>query len=387
MPRLLIVDDEADVAEFLAEVGRQSGFDALAVRTLDEVRRAIADQAPEVMTLDLQMPGLDGVQLLRHLAEMNVKAGILLISGTDARVRNTSLRLGSELGLRMLGTLQKPVHVVELEKVLRRELKPAAPTADSLRQAIANREIIVHYQPQVHLLQTVGRVVGVEALARWQHPQRGLVQPSEFIALAESSGLIRGLTRNVFETAVLDQRKWREAGLDLTVAINFSAELLGDLELPDLMSKHIGELGGDNSRIKVEITESGTMRDVMRSMDVLTRLRIKGFALSLDDFGTGFSSLVQLYRLPFSELKIDKSFVMDFESNPEAETIARITIDLARNLGLQVCAEGVESEAAYRHLEKLGCPFAQGYWISRPVPAAAIPGLAHQWRPPVGAAA
>ena len=383
MPHLLVVDDEPDVAEFLAEVGRRCGYEVSKVCMLPEIQQALAEGPPQVVTLDLQIPNLDGVQLLRYLAEQKVKAGILLISGTDSRVRSTSLRLGKELGLNMLGTLQKPVHVAELETILQRAIPNAPPTPERLAQAIENNELVVHYQPQVLLKKPMGQVIGVEALVRWQHPDRGLVPPVEFLGVVESAGLMGALTRRVFLTAVADQQVWHRDGLDLMMAVNFSPELFTDLELPDIMSRHVAEGNGDISKIKVEITETGTMRDVARSMEILTRLRLKGFALSMDDFGTGSSSLVQLYRLPFNELKIDRSFVSDFEQNPEAETIVSITIDLARNLGLRVCAEGVETESAYRRLCDLGCHLAQGYFISKPIPAAAVPDWVRKWQAPL----
>ncbi len=382
MPRLLIIDDEPDVADFLAEVGRQRGYEVSKVCTQQEIQQALAEHPPQVMTLDLQMPNLDGVQLLRFLSDHKVKAGILLISGTDARVRNTSLRLGRELGLNMLGTLQKPVPITELEAILQRAIPVAAPGPDRLAQAIENNELVVHYQPQVLLSKPSGQVIGMEALVRWQHPERGLVPPMEFLGLVEAAGLMGALTRRVFLAALADQQAWRRHGLDLMVAVNFSPELFTDLELPDTMSRHVGQDKGDIARFKIEITETGTMRDVARSMEILTRLRLKGFAISMDDFGTGSSSLVQLYRLPFNELKIDRSFVTDFEQNPEAETIVTITIDLARNLGLRVCAEGVETESAYHRLGDLGCHLAQGYFISKPIPAAAVPDWVRKWRPP-----
>ena len=383
MPRLLIVDDEPDVAEFLAEVGRQCGYEVAKVCALQEIQQGLAERPPQVVTLDLQMPNLDGVQLLRYLAEQKVAAGILLISGTDSRVRNTSLRLGKELGLNMLGTLQKPVHIKELETLLQRAIPKVPPTPERLAQAIENNELVIHYQPQVLLKKPMGQVIGMEALVRWQHPERGLLPPIEFLGIVEAAGLMGALTRRVFMTAVADQQVWRSAGLDLMVAVNFSPEIFTDLELPDVMSCYVAKGKGDIAKIKVEITETGTMRDVTRSMEILTRLRLKGFALSMDDFGTGSSSLVQLYRLPFNELKIDRSFVSDFEQNPEAETIVSITIDLARNLGLRVCAEGVETESAYRRLGDLGCHLAQGYFISKPIPAAAVPDWVRKWQPPL----
>lgn len=378
MPQLLVIDDDPQVAEFMAEVACLSGYTVTTVQRRADCEVYLAANAPEVIILDLQMPEMDGVEFLRWLAERHSPAGILLVSGTDARVRHSALRLGQELHLKMLGTMQKPVRLAELEGVLQ-NARQSMPNAETLQAALAQRQFVVHYQPQIALDTWPGTIVGMEALVRWQRPGAGLVPPMEFIPLAERCGLIDALTNYVLEQALQAHAAWRVQGLELAVAVNVAPVLLERLNLPDQFHELVSRHAVNPSFLKLEITESGAMQNVAKSMDILTRLRLKGFALSMDDFGTGFSSLVQLYRMPFSELKIDKSFVQEFEHNEEAKTIIRACIDLARNLGLEVCAEGVETEAALQLLRGYGCTHAQGYYIGRPMPAAEVPAWAAQW--------
>jgi diguanylate cyclase (GGDEF)-like protein len=236
-----------------------------------------------------------------------------------------------------------------------------------LRHAIDNDEFILNYQPKASLKS--GGVGGVEALVRWIHPERGMVPPDEFIPLAEQTGVIKPLTAWVLDAALGQCRAWRDAGEDLTVAVNLSVRNLLDAHLPeaigDLLRKH--EL--PPSALELEITESTIVADQVRALDVLTRLNGMGIGLSVDDFGTGYSSLAYLKDLPVSELKIDRKFVNNMTEDGDDAFIVRSTIDLGRNLGLQVVAEGVETEAVWDQLAELGCDLAQGYYLTRPLPA------------------
>ncbi len=377
-PRLLVIDDDPQVADFMTEVACLSGYSVTTVQRRADCEACLAANAPEVIILDLQMPEMDGVEFLRWLAERRITAGILLVSGADVRVRNAARRLGTELGLRMLGTLQKPVRLAELEEVLQ-QTRQSLPSAQNLETALAERQFVVHYQPQIALDSPAGTVVGMEALVRWQRPGGGLVPPLEFIPLAERSGLIDVLTEYVLEQVLAEITAWRGQGLEFTVAVNIAPILLERLDLPDHYAELVRRRGIEPAALKLEITESGAMQNAARTMDILTRLRLKGFALGMDDFGTGYSSLVQLYRMPFSEIKIDKSFVLECERNEEARVIIRTCIDLARNLKLAVCAEGVETEAALKLLRSHGCTHAQGYYIGRPMPAAEVPKWTAGW--------
>ena len=239
--------------------------------------------------------------------------------------------------------------------------------AGGMRHAITEGQIQLYYQPKAEL--HTGRIIGAEALARWDHPEFGIVGPSEFVPIAEQTGVITPLTSWVLDAAIGQVRAWKDAGLELSIAVNLSARSFLDtqlaVEIPRLLAKH----GVEAQLLELEITESMLMTDPARAEATLARLSQIGLTLSVDDFGTGYSSLANLKRLPVDTIKIDKSFVMEMALDASDAAIVRSTIDLAHNLGLTVVAEGVESEDAWRHLESLGCDFAQGYYLSRPLPA------------------
>ena len=236
-----------------------------------------------------------------------------------------------------------------------------------LRNAIDHDEFVVHYQPKVDLQS--GTVKGVEALLRWQHPLRNLIPPDDFIPLAEHTGLIDGLTTYVLNESLRQVAAWRDDGLELKVAVNLSTRSLLNAEFPDEVSRALKRWRVPPSSLQLEITEHTLLADPTRAAGVLSTLSNMGVELSIDDFGTGYSSFVQLRRLPLTELKIDKSFVMNMQVDENDAVIVRSLIELGRNLGLQVVAEGVESETIWADLTALGCDYAQGFYTSRPMPA------------------
>ncbi|HEX2039114.1 MAG TPA: EAL domain-containing protein [Acidimicrobiales bacterium] len=238
--------------------------------------------------------------------------------------------------------------------------------ANELRHAIDRGQLTVHYQPKADL--RTGEVTGVEALLRWHHPEYGFVPPDEFIPLAEHTGSIRPLTRWVLAAAISQCGMWRRKGIDLDVAVNLSMRSLLDMGLPEEVENLLQRAGLDPRSLTLEITESTIMADPVRSMGVLHDLSDLGTTLSIDDFGTGYSSLSYLKRMPVGEVKVDRSFVMNMTSDQDDLVIVRSTIDLARNLGLQVVAEGVEDRPTWEKLANLGCDAAQGYYLGRPMP-------------------
>jgi len=371
---LLVIDDEADIGTLLCEVAEGLGYVAFATANADEFWARYGSIEPDVIVLDLKMPGVDGVELLRHLAERKSSAQIVVMSGADGRVLQAAQRLGGDRGLLMLGVLQKPVRIADVRELLSRVAEQLVPIDEAaLRQAIEAGEIVNHYQPKVDL--SAGRpcrYTGCEALARWDHPGRGLLSPNWFIPLAEDTGLISLLTDSVLRQTVEQLTRWQQHGIVMGAAVNLSPQLLGDIDLPDRCYECCRGAGLEPTRLTFEITESSAMSDVTMTMDILTRFRLKGFGLSLDDFGTGYSSLVQLHRMPFNEMKIDKSFVIESDTNEEAEKIIRSIATLARSLGLSLCAEGVETERALALVTEVGCATAQGYLISRPMDASQI---------------
>ncbi|HEX9160915.1 MAG TPA: EAL domain-containing protein [Thermoanaerobaculia bacterium] len=236
-----------------------------------------------------------------------------------------------------------------------------------MRQAIAHDEFELYYQPKLHL--RTGMMTRAEVLIRWNHPTRGLLPPGAFIPVAERTGIIRELTEWVFDHALEQCRTWHDAGAPVHLAINVSAKSLLDQTLPDKLRGWLEKWNVDARFLKIEITESSIMADPNHALTIMSALQAQGIRLSIDDFGTGYSSLVHLRQLPVDEIKVDKSFVMGMTTADADAAIVRTVIDLGHNLGKQVCAEGVENQETWWCLHELGCDLAQGYFISRPMPA------------------
>jgi EAL domain-containing protein (putative c-di-GMP-specific phosphodiesterase class I) len=374
--QLLVIDDEPGIAEFVCNAAAELGLVGRATTDPDEFRAALQGERPACVVLDLQMPDVDGIELLRHLSEIGSTAPVVLMSGADARVLASVERLAREYKLAVQGVLRKPFSLAELRAVLEPcAARTVAPSLGELEEAIAENQFVVEYQPIVSLAPNGLRapVKVVEALVRWQHPRRGRLSPDRFIPVVESSGLATRLTELVLADALGLIARWDAAGRNLSASINLARTSLAELDLPDRMRDLVRANGIDPARITFEVTETTAMANTALSLDVLGRLRLKGFGLSIDDFGTGYSSLIELYRMPFSELKIDKSFVLDADQREEARVIVRSIADLAHNLGLTVCAEGVERPAHLATVAEAGCEVAQGYLLSRPVAADLVP--------------
>jgi len=240
--------------------------------------------------------------------------------------------------------------------------------SSALRVAIAAGDLRLQYQPKVDL--RTCRVCGVEALVRWSHPQRGLVPPDQFIGLAEQTGLMGALTRWVLEAALRQAQAWQGAGCAfLPVAVNLSMASLQDPHLPELIAGLLERYAVPATALRLEVTESMVMADTARTQHILARVTALGVAISIDDYGTGYSSLAYLKRLPIDELKIDRVFVRQMTAEATDAVIVRSTVELGHNLGLRVVAEGVETRAAWEMLAEMGCDAAQGYYLARPLPA------------------
>lgn len=379
--RLLIVDDEPGIVDLIAAIARRLDYAVASTGDPAEFLDLVEPFQPTLIVLDLDLPEIDGLELLRRLAFAECKAPVLLLSGLDDRVLATAYEVGTSRGLSMCGMLKKPVLVEELRNKL-----TAAMNADlkltlaDLRRGIEAGEMVPYFQPKASLVDKRYWIMdGVEALARWQHPRLGLVMPDEFIPLAERGGLIRDLTHAVLVQALEQVRRWNEEGLRLHCAVNLPPSLVTDLDLPDRVAALLAEHALDGSQLSLELTETATMQDPTTTMDILTRLRVKRVGLSIDDFGTGFSSLTRLYQMPFNEMKIDKSLVANVPRSREANTIVGSLIELGHNLGLTICAEGVENRAALDLLAIMGCDRCQGYFLSRAVPGADVPSIVYHW--------
>ena len=378
--RVLIVDDDQRICRIIKRIADNIGIESMTTDKAEWFISAYLNFEPNVVFMDLQMPHIDGVELLRFLAKNDSEAAIILITGMDKSVVETTESLGISLGLNMAGSLRKPIDIDDAKSMLERQFGPfekkdnndISISAHELSEAIDQNQLVVHYQPKL-LLQT-GELIGAEALVRWQHPSHGLLYPDAFISVAEGSvELIDRLTDFVLNTVLRKAIEWRDQGMQLSFSLNLSATSLVNLRLPDNILQILRIHGFDPNMLVLEITESVAMEDPSRTMDILTRFRLKNIQLSIDDFGTGYSSLVQLYRLPFTEMKIDKSFVMKSMLDEEAASIVRITIELGHSLGLTVVAEGIENQETYDWLKELGCEIGQGYFISKPIDARRFP--------------
>ncbi len=337
---------------------------------------------PALLIVDLEMPAMDGSELLSALGARGLRAPIVLASSRERALMNSVQDMGTALGLRILGALQKPVTLASLGELLQNKLHTAvakqAPTPrqavdpELVRAALARGEISVHYHPQVEI--DTGRIRGVEALARWHDAKKGWIPPDVFIPVAEQHGLIRELTLHVMDAAMRQTAIWNRHGLDLSIAINLSPTLLerGELvqEISDLQQQH----GLRAEQIVLEVTESSLMRDLAIALGVLTRLRLRGFRLSLDDYGTGFSSMQQLTRIPFTELKIDRTFVHGAHERDSLQVILRSALEMASQLGIETVAEGVESLEDWRLLRQYGCKLAQGWLLAKAMPGSELEG-------------
>ena len=390
--RVLAIDDELFQLKLLTRQLGTLGVTTVATRqnageALDLLR---ADPAGyDLVCCDLQMPGMDGVEFIRHLGGVGYAGGLVLISGEDGRVVQTAERLARAHVIQVLGALQKPVTPDQLSQVLQAARTLPAPMAtarlerypvEEIRRALVNHEMLNHYQPKVDL--HTGEVVGVETLVRWVHPIDGLVYPDQFIPVVEENGLIDNLTRAVLtglRGALQQARLWQDLGRPLQVAVNVSMDNLTDHAFPGFVAEEVQRAGIPPSRLTLEVTESRLMTDPVVTLDILTRLRLKRVGLSIDDFDTGHSSLTQLRDVPFDELKIDRGFVHGAGSREALGAIVRASLEMARQLGMKTVAEGVENIDDWRFLRAAGCDLAQGYFIGRPMPADDIPGWIDAW--------
>ena len=371
--RLAVLDDDLAICEIVRLVGSQAGFSVQGYSTVNAFR---ADPAPEpaVILLDLCLADRDGIEVLRALAGTHSRSRIILMTGADPRVLNTAERIGIGYGLDIAGTLRKPFAINDLRTALETPQKStdllrrgSVSIEHELHRAIGGNELVLHYQPKIRL--TTGRIVGAEALVRWHHPTLGLLAPARFIPVAERAGLMLPLTHWVLEEAIRQLAEWRHLDLETTVAVNVPPEILTDIGLPDSIEALLQRAGVPAGSLILEITEAGAMRDILTAMDVLTRFRLKGVSLAIDDFGTGYSSLIKLHRMPFNEIKIDRSFIEAAHADDESRVITETIINMARSLGMDAVAEGVENTEVLDLLIDLGCDIAQGYLLTKPLPA------------------
>jgi EAL domain-containing protein (putative c-di-GMP-specific phosphodiesterase class I) len=372
LPRLLIVDDDQAILDLVAAIGAECDYAVSTTRTAIEFFAEASRSEPALVLADLRMPSVDGVELIRKLGQEKCTAKVAVLSGADARTRAAAQRLGREYGLEMLDGLSKPLDIDQLRAFLRASYGLLrGPTPQELLQALDERQLEVWYQPLVSLAGShPPRITGAEALLRWRHPKRGVLTASRFIDLIDQEGLMEPLSSWVLAEAIGQLACWEKHGIHISASVNIPSSLLDNPRFPDHLVEALSHANTPAERLILEITERAAIADGPTAMEVLTRLRLKGVSLSIDDFGTGYSSVADLYRMPFSQLKIDASFVRDMPESAEAKTIVRTLIGMAHELGLEVCAEGVETADICNQLIEMHCDKAQGFMFGAAQPAA-----------------
>lgn len=328
----------------------------------------------DIIISDLNMPEMNGVELLRHLSEEDYRGGIILLSGEDKRILEVAKDLARARNLNVMGYISKPFKRESLELLLS-QYSPqdpgiSAPLLDAiseeeLRAGMNGDELLIAFQAKTRL--DTGKVTGVEALARWNHSERGLLPPYTFIPLAERCQLIDELTYNIYRKTLSQISVWLKKDIILEVSINISVNSFHKDGFVDFLIQTAEEYNVNPDMIIFEITESQVMENSLECLEKLMRLRMKNFGLAIDDFGTGHSNMTQLKKIPFTELKIDQSFVGSACDDPTARAMLESSITLANKLDMYTVAEGVETEAELAMVEELGCDQIQGYYIAKPM--------------------
>jgi len=344
-------------------------------------------QRIDILFCDLRMPGMDGMGLLRRLSQGGFRSGVILSSALGGDVVEAVLRMSSAYGLHVLGRIDKPCQPAQLGQLIASWSPTREPSRqeeahriepDELRRGIEREQLLPWYQPKVSF--ATGQWAGMEALARWQHPELGFISPGIFIPMAEEHGLIDSLTELIISKSLADAHLWGQAGLSINLSMNMCPTSLSEGGVCQTLIDQCRHWSVEPELITLEVTESAFIRDIGAMLEVLTRLRMHGFGLSIDDFGTGYSSMQQLALLPFTELKLDRSFVDRCHADPSHLAIIESSIELARKLGLKSVAEGVEDEATWRVLSRLGCDLCQGFFSARPMPRSELANWHRTWQ-------
>jgi len=377
--RFLVVDDDHAqrylLCKTLAGMGTArvveapSGHEALAI--LDRLGQAV-----DIVVTDLQMPGMDGMELIRRIGERKLPVSVIIVSCLDGVLLASAATMAQAYGVRVIGTIEKPATRAKFYSVLGhfRTPEPAAaatanvmfaPSAHEVLTGISAGQIEPFFQAVVEI--GSGNVVGAEALARWRHPARGVLGPEIFLPPLARAGYLDELSWIMLSMAAMEAGLWRRADLRMSVSVNVSATSLADPGYADAVTQIVTGHGLDPSEMILELTETEAILNIAAALENLTRLRIKGFGLAIDDYGVGYSSMQALSRMPFTEIKIDRSFVAAAATDPKYRLMVEHTIAVAHQLGLKTVAEGVETRTECDLLVGLGCDRIQGYLIGKPV--------------------
>jgi EAL domain-containing protein (putative c-di-GMP-specific phosphodiesterase class I)/CheY-like chemotaxis protein len=385
--RIVVLDDEPLMSSLIAYLLRSLGFSQISECDNGPAALALVDGAepPDLILLDLNMPGMDGVEFVRRLVERRYGGRVVLVSGEDLRVLNMVESLIRAHSLNVVGHLSKPFTREALQEMMEKAVRiPGEAPAprrvydvDAVRAAIEQDQLVNYYQPVVDV--ATAALVGVETLVRWQHPEDGLVYPEQFVGVAERHGLIDELCRVVLRNALAQSSRWSAAGLTPRIAVNVVLENLLSTNFVDMLSQEVARAQWAPSDLVLEVIQHHALDDLRAPLEILARLRMKRFRLSLDDFGTGHATLRQLREIPFDELKIDRTFVHGATRDPTVRAIYDASLALGKQLGMTVVAVGVETRQDWELVRNTGCDLAQGYFFGRPMSAQQLLDWIDDW--------
>lgn len=348
-----------------------NGTEALAILTAEKINSI------DMALCDINMPEMDGMEFMRHLGEQRCTTSIVILSTLDTALLASVAKMSLAYGINLLEVIEKPISLARLKQLLLQFSKPEKIPLKSLPQlprfslediiqGVRAEEFLPYFQPQVHL--QTGKIIGAEALARWVHPKYGVIAPFAFIGLLEQNNMLDELTFIMLKKSLIAFRQLKEKGHAIAISINLSITSLTDVNLANNITQLVREAGVESNNIVFEVTESAAMTDVAHALENLARLRMNGFGLSIDDYGTGYASMQQLTRIAFTELKIDQSFINNCITTPALRIIVESSIEIARKLKYKSVAEGVETIGDWNALKSMGCDIAQGYFIAKPMP-------------------
>jgi EAL domain-containing protein (putative c-di-GMP-specific phosphodiesterase class I) len=377
---MVILDSDGESLEVLREVAERLGCEHVEIDSASDMQQVLGLRHPTMAIMPVDRIDARGMAALDALAHHDSRPAMLLIGEISPRILAGIKRAAATRGLTLIGVAPRPLDAILVEKMLSPHLAVSPPIhRQEVEQAILQHELNLLYLPKLAMASGPVKIQGVEALVRWQHPRRGLLEPAHFLRAVEEHGLMTQLTDFVMTESVRQGAVWRERGLALEIVVNMSTELVRDRAFPARLASLLEEHNFPTQSLTLDVTESGSVADRDLLLDVFTRLRMLGVGLSLDNFGTGLSSLTEIYRIPFSEVKVDHSLLADAPREREARIVVQSIVNLAHTLQLVVCAEGVETSQMYEFVRSAGFDTAQGRFFSEPVDAADIERLVQAW--------
>jgi len=385
--RILVVEDSRIQRDYVCSQLQSLGFQHVleADDGIQALKLLEQTEPVDFLITDLDMPGMDGIELIHHVAEKRYALHLIVMTARDPKLLDAVENMAQEnRDIHLLGTLKKPVELTALSLLLqqvhqqervsggRAQVEAPSFSEEEIAEAVHLGQIVPFFQPKILLASGITK--GAEALARWQHPQQGLIAPVRFIPQIEAAPeLIDPFTLRFLEQTLMQMASWQKHGLHLSVSINLAAHSLTDASLADRIAEMAQRYRVAAHMVILEVTETMVMSNLSAALGNLARLRLKGFGLAMDDYGVGYSSIQQLSRCPFTELKIDRAFVHGAYEHESRRVILESSIEMGKRLGIMTVGEGVEKSEDWKLLRELGCDMAQGYFAAKPMPAEVFP--------------